>query len=50
MFDRIVASDRADGATPGARWRLSHMRRFEVLRVLEDMTLTPNGLSATSSS
>ncbi|WP_163585780.1 hypothetical protein, partial [Klebsiella michiganensis] len=29
MFDGIVASDRAEGATPGARWRMCHMRGSE---------------------
>lgn len=32
MFDGIVASDRAEGATPGARWRMCHMRGSEILR------------------
>lgn len=47
MFDRIVASDRAEGATPGARWRMCHMRGSEILRVVEDMTLTRDGLATT---
>jgi hypothetical protein len=41
------ASDRAEGATPGARWRMCHMRGSEILRVIEDMTLTRDGLATT---
>lgn len=47
MFDRIVASDRAEGATPGARWRMCHNRGCEIIRVVEDMTLTRDGLATT---
>lgn len=47
MFDGIVASDRAEGATPGARWRMCHMRGSEILRVIEDTTLTRDGLATT---
>lgn len=46
-FDTLVASDRAEGATPGARWRMCHMRGCEIIRVVEDMTLTKDGLVTT---
>lgn len=46
-FDTLIASDRAEGATPGARWRMTHLRGHEILSVIEDMTLTRDGLVTT---
>lgn len=46
-FDTLIAADRTEGARPGARWRMCHMRGHEIIRVIEDMTLTKDGLATT---
>ena len=47
-FDKVVASDRSQGATIGARWRITHDRGTAVIQVIQDLTLAAEGLVTTA--
>lgn len=47
-FDKVVASDRSQGATIGARWRITHQRGTAVIQVIQDLTLAAEGLVTTA--
>lgn len=44
LFEAQIEADRNKGAGTGARWRLTHERGCEIIRVLEDLTLRNESL------
>jgi hypothetical protein len=46
-FGELIASDRAQGAEDGSRWRLCHERGSEIIRVVDDQLLDRDGLIPT---
>jgi hypothetical protein len=44
LYDHIIAKDVGDGAPVGSRWRISHIREFEIIAVLDDRRLGKSGV------
>lgn len=47
IFHQIVDSDRKEGATTGARWRITQEKGTRILQTIEDVTLIGGALIPT---